>query len=66
MYLQSALRYLARVMTVGVKPDGHTIVIERSVLGVLKGVVQSPEFRADAMILEQAIFSESEVIIKSN
>ncbi|KAH8748685.1 hypothetical protein F5882DRAFT_489810 [Hyaloscypha sp. PMI_1271] len=60
-YLRSALRYLVRVMTIGVKPDGHTTVIERNVLGVLKGVVQSPEFRADATILEQATVSESTI-----
>lgn len=59
--LRSALRYLVRVMTIGVEPDGHTIVIERDVLGVLKGVVQSPEFCADPTVLEQAAVPESTV-----
>ena len=53
--LQSALRYLTRVMTVNVKWEGSVSVIERDVLNVLKEVVQSPQFREDPTILERAV-----------
>lgn len=41
-YLRSALRYLVRGMTTGVKPDGHTTVIERNVLGGAKRRCSEP------------------------
>lgn len=48
--LQSILHYLARVMTVTEKPKGPVSVIERSVLIVLKNVV---DFQADPGILDR-------------
>jgi len=59
--LRSALQYLVRVMTIGIKPDGHTIVFERNVLSVLKGFVQSPEFQANPTILKEAPIPKSTV-----
>ncbi|KAI2463080.1 hypothetical protein F4781DRAFT_146001 [Annulohypoxylon bovei var. microspora] len=57
--MRSALRYLCRVMSAPGKPDGPVSVIERNVLAILKGVVQSPEFRKDPTILESAAIPES-------
>ncbi|KAI1454255.1 hypothetical protein F4805DRAFT_329004 [Annulohypoxylon moriforme] len=57
--MRSALRYLCRVMSAPGKPDGPVSVIERNVLPVLKGVVQSPEFRKNPTILESASIPES-------
>jgi hypothetical protein len=52
--LESSLRYLKRVMTTTDEPEGRVSVIERNVLGILKEVVQSPEFVDDPSILERA------------
>ncbi|KAI1205324.1 uncharacterized protein F4807DRAFT_443599 [Annulohypoxylon truncatum] len=57
--MKSALRYLCKVMSAPGKPDGPVSVIERNVLAVIKGVVQSPEFRKDPTILESAPIPES-------
>ncbi|KAI0117446.1 hypothetical protein F4814DRAFT_416307 [Daldinia grandis] len=57
--LRSALHYLSRVISAPDRPDGPVIVIERNVLSVLKGVVQSPQFREDPTILETAPIPES-------
>ncbi|KAI8962749.1 hypothetical protein F5Y11DRAFT_322096 [Daldinia sp. FL1419] len=57
--LRSALRYLCRVMSAQDKPDGPVRVIERNVLSILKGVVQSPQFREDPTVLEAAPVPES-------
>jgi hypothetical protein len=48
------LRYLARLVSVEEKLEGPVTVIERNVLGVLREVVQSEQFRADPAILERA------------
>ncbi|KAB5529075.1 hypothetical protein GE09DRAFT_406985 [Coniochaeta sp. 2T2.1] len=52
--LTTTLRYLEKVMTATDRPDGVASVIERNVLGILKEVVQSPEFAADPTVLERA------------
>ncbi|KAK6332860.1 hypothetical protein TWF696_002881 [Orbilia brochopaga] len=52
--LHSALRYLARVMTIEEEPDGRTIIIERNVLDIVKNIVQGPEFQKAPTILETA------------
>ncbi|KAI1142637.1 hypothetical protein F5Y05DRAFT_365562 [Hypoxylon sp. FL0543] len=57
--LRSALRYLCKVMSAPGKPDGPVSVIERNVLATLKEVVQSPRFREDPTILEEAAIPES-------
>ncbi|KAI1440658.1 hypothetical protein F5Y02DRAFT_339633 [Annulohypoxylon stygium] len=57
--MQSALRYLCRVMSAPDKPDGPVSVIERNVLPVLKQIVQSPGFRKDPTILESAAIPDS-------
>ncbi|KAI2613655.1 uncharacterized protein GGS25DRAFT_468330 [Hypoxylon fragiforme] len=57
--LRSVLRYLCRVIAAPGKPDGPVIVIERNVLPILKGVVQSPRFREDPTIIETAPIPES-------
>ncbi|KAI1390343.1 uncharacterized protein F4822DRAFT_233317 [Hypoxylon trugodes] len=57
--LQSALRYLNKVMSAPEKPDGPVSVIERNVLATLKNVVQNPQFREDPTTLEQALVPES-------
>ncbi|KAI1086189.1 hypothetical protein F5B19DRAFT_480148 [Rostrohypoxylon terebratum] len=57
--MQSALRYLCKVMSAPGKPNGPVSVIERNVLPVLKRVVQSPEFRKDPAILEKAAIPDS-------
>ncbi|KAF3914377.1 hypothetical protein ABW21_db0200191 [Orbilia brochopaga] len=53
--LQSALRFLTRVMTKALEEDIPTNtarVVERSVLSILKEIVQSEEFRTNPRILE--------------
>lgn len=60
--LACALRYLFRVMTI---PDGghssSAVVIERSVLGVLKQVVETGHFQEDPTILERISVPEAVV-----
>jgi hypothetical protein len=63
--LQSALRYLSRVMTIAKKPPGPVTVIECSVLEVLKDVVQSSEFRSNPGILDTVAVPESVVAMRS-
>jgi hypothetical protein len=50
--LQSLLRYLARVLDVKEKPNEPVSVIERSVLGTLKDVMEKEEFQGKPSILE--------------
>ncbi|KAI0385727.1 hypothetical protein F5Y04DRAFT_244520 [Hypomontagnella monticulosa] len=65
--LRSALRYLCRVMSAPGKPSGPASVIERNVFAILKGVVQSPQFREDPTILETATIPVSLVaLMESN
>ncbi|KAF3929048.1 hypothetical protein ABW20_dc0103527 [Dactylellina cionopaga] len=52
--LQSSLRFLTRIMTEPEIPSGRETVIERSVLGVLKEIVQSEGFRSNPGILDAA------------
>ncbi|KAK2758935.1 hypothetical protein CKAH01_16763 [Colletotrichum kahawae] len=59
--LQSMLWYLSRVMTLTEERDGQAIVIERSVLWVVKDTVQSQAFQDDPTILERADIPESAV-----
>ncbi|KAH8743331.1 hypothetical protein F5883DRAFT_441071 [Diaporthe sp. PMI_573] len=59
--LQSILQYLARVMSLTDEPNGRVIVVERSVLWVVKDVVQSRAFQQDPGILERTKVPESAV-----
>jgi hypothetical protein len=59
--LQSLLRYLARVLTVTEKPNEPISVIERSVLGTLKDVVEKQEFQENPGILETVPVPKDEV-----
>ncbi|KAL6879466.1 hypothetical protein HDV57DRAFT_498989 [Trichoderma longibrachiatum] len=62
--LKVMLGYLARVMTLTDQQDGRAIIIERSVLWVVKDVVQSAAFRDDPKTLERADVPAS-VLLKS-
>ncbi|RYP38013.1 hypothetical protein DL767_002741 [Monosporascus sp. MG133] len=59
--LKSALRYLARVMSVlpGDWSGDSVSVLERNVLGVVKAVVQTQEFLHNPSILEMATVPEA-------
>ncbi|KAF4463816.1 hypothetical protein FALBO_9358, partial [Fusarium albosuccineum] len=59
--LQSMLKYLARVMTLTDEPNGRVIVVERSVLWVVKDVIQSHAFQENPAILEQTDVPKSAV-----
>jgi hypothetical protein len=61
--LTSALRYLAHVMRVTETVDSSAIVIERSLLGVLKKYVESGEFCGDPSILDRADVPDSVVAL---
>lgn len=50
--LVAVLEYLSRVMSVRAQQDSSAILIERSVLGVLKRHIESDEFRENPSILE--------------
>ncbi|KAI6082344.1 hypothetical protein F4821DRAFT_247422 [Hypoxylon rubiginosum] len=56
--LQSALRYLERVMSAPIDVEGTKSYVERNVLHTLKNVVQTQEFRDDPTILEKAEIPE--------
>ncbi|KAJ5168398.1 uncharacterized protein N7482_003992 [Penicillium canariense] len=49
--LTAVFEYLSRVMSVKARADPSAILVERSVLGVLKRHVESDEFREDPSIL---------------
>ncbi|KAI0175528.1 hypothetical protein GGR52DRAFT_537098 [Hypoxylon sp. FL1284] len=57
-FLQSALRYLERVMSAPVNISQRTSYVERNVLRTLKDVVQTQQFREDPTILERADIPE--------
>ena len=59
--LQSLLQYLARVLTVTEKPHEPIVVIERSVLGTLKDVMEKQEFQENPRILETVPIPKDEV-----
>jgi hypothetical protein len=59
--LQTLLRYLARVLTVTKKPIEPISVIERSVLGTLKDVIEKQEFQENPSILETVPVPKDEV-----
>ncbi|XXG93802.1 hypothetical protein Hte_000051 [Hypoxylon texense] len=56
--LQSALRYLQRVMSAPIDIKTPLSYVERNVLSALKNVVQTKEFRQDPTILENADIPE--------
>ncbi|KAI4869197.1 hypothetical protein F4820DRAFT_407518 [Hypoxylon rubiginosum] len=56
--LQSALRYLERVMSAPIGIRTPLSYVERNVLSALKNVVQAPQFRGDPTILEKADIPE--------
>jgi hypothetical protein len=59
--LDAAFRYLSRVMTITRKPSKPVDFVERSVLRVVKEVVQCQEFRANPEILETTDIPEDVV-----
>ncbi|KAJ0300309.1 hypothetical protein Brms1b_012879 [Colletotrichum noveboracense] len=59
--LQSMLRYLSRVMTLTEEQHDQVVVIERSVLWVVKDTVQSCAFQEDPTILERTDIPRSAV-----
>lgn len=61
--LRHILRYLSRVMNLESEWPDHTAVVERSVLWVLKGVVQSDAFREDPTILESTKIPETAILV---
>ncbi|KAJ4163090.1 hypothetical protein NW754_014513 [Fusarium falciforme] len=67
MALESAMRYLDRVMSVD--PGGLTglsgkaIVVERNVVGVVKGVMQSRQFRDDPSVLDAVDVPDAVVVL---
>lgn len=61
--LRYMLRYLSRVMTFKEERHGYAVVIERSVLWVVKEVVQSSKFQEDPTILENTDVPEGAVAI---
>ncbi|KAI1758778.1 hypothetical protein GGR53DRAFT_515916 [Hypoxylon sp. FL1150] len=56
--LQSALRYLEKVMSAPIGAEGAYSYVERNVLRTLKDVVQTQKFRKDPTILEKADIPE--------
>ncbi|KAG8670779.1 hypothetical protein FPOAC2_04078 [Fusarium poae] len=61
--LYHMLRYLSRVMVLEEEQHSHAEVIERSVLWVVKDVVQSRAFQKDPAILERTEVPKSAVAI---
>ncbi|KAL7628544.1 hypothetical protein AAE478_000059 [Parahypoxylon ruwenzoriense] len=59
--LQSALRYLNKVMSAPERPKGPVVVIERNIRAAVMEIVQSPRFRENPSILEDAPIPESQV-----
>ncbi|RSM09200.1 hypothetical protein CEP52_004254 [Fusarium oligoseptatum] len=68
MALESALRYLDRVMTVEPRGwkgglSGRATVVERNVLDVIKGVVQGRHFRDDPSVLDAVDVPDAVVVL---
>ncbi|KAI8314941.1 hypothetical protein K4K61_003387 [Colletotrichum sp. SAR11_59] len=61
--LQSMLRYLSRVMALTEGQDGQAVVIERSVLWVVKDTVQSQAFQDDPTILDRTAVPRSAIAV---
>ncbi|GKU10916.1 unnamed protein product [Fusarium langsethiae] len=61
--LYHMLRYLSRVMVLEEEQHSHAEVIKRSVLWVVKDVVQSRAFQKDPAILERTEVPKSAVAI---
>ncbi|KAL2674361.1 hypothetical protein Neosp_012812 [[Neocosmospora] mangrovei] len=68
MALESALRYLDRVMTVEPRGwkgghSGRATVVERNVVDVIKGVVQGRQFRDDPSVLDAVDVPDAVVVL---
>ncbi|KAK1521565.1 hypothetical protein CABS01_16541 [Colletotrichum abscissum] len=61
--LQSMLRYLSRVMASTEGQDGQAVVIERSVLWVVKDTVQSQAFQDDPTVLDRTAVPRSAIAV---
>ncbi|KAJ4116123.1 hypothetical protein NW768_011095 [Fusarium equiseti] len=61
--LRYILRYLSRVMDLGDEQHDHAAVIERSVLWVVKDVVQCDAFRQDPTCLEKVEIPKSVILV---
>ena len=61
--LVAVLKYLSRVMRVEAQEESSAILIERSVLGVLKQHIESDEFRENPSILENVEVPEGVIAL---
>ncbi|KAJ5279765.1 hypothetical protein N7478_005137 [Penicillium angulare] len=62
--LTCALRYLSRVMDLSESVDPSVLVVERSLLGVIKNCVEGGQFNADPTILESLEVPEGVFALK--
>jgi hypothetical protein len=61
--LVAVLEYFSRVMSVKARVDSSAILVERSVLGVLKRHIASDEFRENPSILEDVDVPEDVIAL---